>query len=203
MFYKSIARNDLDEICELIRGRDVCADVNQQRLQTGSFKYEIVVFIPKKHYKFGQIIEIVIVLKAGESVWVEDIFTETKIQAGFDLAMGRLDEARKRIKAEEEAEKERQEQARERAEKLLHDQLRALLEAQQAELRSETTLALEALELVRPGQWMPEIPIDAQVIKTAYRKAAKKHHPDAGGSESEFKRIHAAYERLQKVYSRS
>lgn len=192
MFYKSIARNDLDEICELIRGQDVCADVSRERRHTGSFKYEIVVFIPKKHARFGQIIEAVTVLKAGESVWVEDIFTETKIQAGFDLAMGRLDEARKRIKAEEEAEKESAKEFQEESDYV-----------SQFRVRYETTLALEALELVRPGQWMPEIPIDAQVIKTAYRKAAKKHHPDAGGSESEFKRIHAAYERLQKVYSGS
>lgn len=194
MFYKSLNRRDLEEICQMLINRGHDAFWLFDKELHVSFESSYTADGQKCRWHFHH------VLKLGEAVWVEDIFTETKIQAAFDLAMIRLDEARKRY---EEFKKERQEQARERAEKLLHDQLRALLEAQQAELRSETTLALEALELVRPGQWMPEIPIDAQVIKTAYRKAAKKHHPDAGGSESEFKRIHAAYERLQKVYSRS
>ncbi|MBN1192320.1 MAG: molecular chaperone DnaJ [Coriobacteriia bacterium] len=36
----------------------------------------------------------------------------------------------------------------------------------------------------------------ADEIKKAYRKAARKHHPDAGGSEERFKEINEAYEVL-------
>ena len=33
-------------------------------------------------------------------------------------------------------------------------------------------------------------------IKKAYRKLARKHHPDAGGDEAKFKEINEAYEVL-------
>ena len=31
-------------------------------------------------------------------------------------------------------------------------------------------------------------------VKTAYRRLARRHHPDVGGDAEEFKRVHAAYE---------
>ena len=36
----------------------------------------------------------------------------------------------------------------------------------------------------------------ADEIKKAFRKAARKHHPDAGGSEEKFKEVNEAYEVL-------
>jgi len=36
------------------------------------------------------------------------------------------------------------------------------------------------------------------IIKTAYRKQAKQHHPDVGGDSKEFRKIHAAYKELIK-----
>jgi hypothetical protein len=41
----------------------------------------------------------------------------------------------------------------------------------------------------------------ASDIKTAFRRLAKKHHPDAGGDPSKFMEVQAAYERLVKVAS--
>lgn len=35
-------------------------------------------------------------------------------------------------------------------------------------------------------------------IKEAYRRQAKKHHPDLGGNTATFRQIHAAYERLME-----
>ena len=37
---------------------------------------------------------------------------------------------------------------------------------------------------------------DADTIKKAFRKLARKHHPDAGGDEAKFKEINEAYEVL-------
>lgn len=34
---------------------------------------------------------------------------------------------------------------------------------------------------------------DIEVVKAVYRTLSKKHHPDQGGSEEEFKRVNAAY----------
>ncbi len=39
-------------------------------------------------------------------------------------------------------------------------------------------------------------PITKRVVKNAYRRAARKLHPDAGGSDETFKQLHAAYRRL-------
>ncbi|HZL07120.1 MAG TPA: DnaJ domain-containing protein, partial [Coriobacteriia bacterium] len=36
----------------------------------------------------------------------------------------------------------------------------------------------------------------ADEIKKAFRKQARKHHPDAGGSEERFKELNEAYEVL-------
>ena len=37
---------------------------------------------------------------------------------------------------------------------------------------------------------------DADTIKKAFRKLARKYHPDAGGDETKFKEINEAYEVL-------
>ena len=37
---------------------------------------------------------------------------------------------------------------------------------------------------------------DADAIKKAFRKLARKHHPDAGGDEAKFKELNEAYEVL-------
>ena len=37
---------------------------------------------------------------------------------------------------------------------------------------------------------------DADTIKKAFRKLARKYHPDAGGDEAKFKEINEAYEVL-------
>jgi len=37
-----------------------------------------------------------------------------------------------------------------------------------------------------------------QVIKSAYRRQARRHHPDVGGDEAAFRKIHTAYEVLIK-----
>jgi hypothetical protein len=37
-----------------------------------------------------------------------------------------------------------------------------------------------------------------KIIKSAYRRQARKHHPDIGGNEAAFRRIHEAYEDLMK-----
>lgn len=44
---------------------------------------------------------------------------------------------------------------------------------------------------------------DLQLLKKAYLKAAMKHHPDRGGSESEFQKISIAYAILQKKLNES
>ena len=40
-----------------------------------------------------------------------------------------------------------------------------------------------------------------EVIKASYKALALKHHPDVGGDIEEFKRIQAAYEKLEKEMS--
>tara|TARA_B100000035_G_C20996478_1_gene552752 strand:+ start:22 stop:813 length:792 start_codon:yes stop_codon:yes gene_type:complete len=42
-----------------------------------------------------------------------------------------------------------------------------------------------------------------QEIKTAYRRLAKKHHPDAGGNQQRFAEISSAYESIKDADSRS
>lgn len=37
---------------------------------------------------------------------------------------------------------------------------------------------------------------DSAVVKSAYRKAVKRCHPDLGGNKDEFNRVHEAYEVL-------
>ena len=39
-------------------------------------------------------------------------------------------------------------------------------------------------------------------IKTAYRRMAKKHHPDAGGDEKHFAEISNAYDQIKNADSR-
>ena len=43
----------------------------------------------------------------------------------------------------------------------------------------------------------------ADEIKKAFRKQARKHHPDAGGSEDKFKEINQAYEVLSDEEKRT
>ena len=43
----------------------------------------------------------------------------------------------------------------------------------------------------------------ADEIKKAFRKSARKHHPDAGGSEEKFKELNEAYEVLSDKEKRS
>ena len=49
------------------------------------------------------------------------------------------------------------------------------------------------------------LPRDADVgaIKAAYRRAARKHHPDAGGDPSEFAKVQQAYDTLMDPEKRS
>lgn len=37
---------------------------------------------------------------------------------------------------------------------------------------------------------------DAETVKKAYRRLAKKHHPDLGGDEETFKEINDAYDAI-------
>jgi hypothetical protein len=55
--------------------------------------------------------------------------------------------------------------------------------------------ALVALQLRREDLHSFEL---QKIIKSAYRRQVKKHHPDLGGSEAAFLRIHKAYEDLIK-----
>ena len=41
-----------------------------------------------------------------------------------------------------------------------------------------------------------ETPDIVQTIKTAFRNMAKKHHPDQGGSATQFRKIYSAYQQL-------
>jgi hypothetical protein len=43
-------------------------------------------------------------------------------------------------------------------------------------------------------QW----PCTREEVQKGYREAAKKHHPDRGGEEQQFKQVQAAYDRIQK-----
>jgi hypothetical protein len=54
--------------------------------------------------------------------------------------------------------------------------------------KSMTTLKLRRTDLNSPD-------LD-QIIKRAFRRQAKKHHPDQGGDAVLFRRLHAAYEQL-------
>ena len=40
---------------------------------------------------------------------------------------------------------------------------------------------------------------DADTIKKAFRKLARKYHPDAGGDEAKFKEINEAYEKTKSL----
>jgi hypothetical protein len=40
--------------------------------------------------------------------------------------------------------------------------------------------------------------VTAEEINAAYKELAKKHHPDRGGDEEEFKKLHAAYEEAMR-----
>jgi len=53
--------------------------------------------------------------------------------------------------------------------------------------------ALACLKLNSASLDTPEL---KKLIKSAYRRQAKAHHPDAGGSAAVFRRIHRAYEEL-------
>lgn len=39
---------------------------------------------------------------------------------------------------------------------------------------------------------------DFEIVKKAYRKLARKYHPDIGGDTEMFKEINAAYEAIEK-----
>ncbi len=68
--------------------------------------------------------------------------------------------------------------------------------------------AIKPLEIQKPAQIGKSIihlklnqaqlnnPQLIQVIKQAYRRQAKKHHPDQGGNASMFRKIHEAYQQL-------
>jgi hypothetical protein len=43
---------------------------------------------------------------------------------------------------------------------------------------------------------LTKMPASERELKSAYRKAAKSAHPDAGGTEEAFRQIHAAYQSL-------
>jgi hypothetical protein len=55
--------------------------------------------------------------------------------------------------------------------------------------------ALVALQLERSDLRSPHL---RKIIKAAYRRQAKKNHPDLGGSETSFRSIHEAYKDLIK-----
>jgi hypothetical protein len=46
------------------------------------------------------------------------------------------------------------------------------------------------------------VSIDVIQIRTAYRSAARTHHPDRGGDPAKFRRMQAAYEVLEARYGR-
>jgi hypothetical protein len=43
------------------------------------------------------------------------------------------------------------------------------------------------------------LPADAQALKSAFRAASLRTHPDVGGSEAAFRAVYAAYERLIRL----
>lgn len=53
--------------------------------------------------------------------------------------------------------------------------------------------AMYYLKLCRSDLEMPDL---GRVVRRAYRRQAKRHHPDAGGSADIFRRLHKAYEEL-------
>jgi hypothetical protein len=51
------------------------------------------------------------------------------------------------------------------------------------------------LQLAVPSKYQPLI---AEIIQRGYRAASLKHHPDQGGSATEFRELHTAYEWLRE-----
>ncbi|MEB3360126.1 MAG: DnaJ domain-containing protein [Synechococcales bacterium] len=68
---------------------------------------------------------------------------------------------------------------------------RLLEESPEASPENPNEWALKALGITPP--------IDRGKIKEAYRKLAKKLHPDAGGDAAQFRRVRQAYETLMEV----
>ena len=58
------------------------------------------------------------------------------------------------------------------------------------------TVAGSALDCLKLNSTSLDTPELKKLIKSAYRRQAKAHHPDAGGNAAVFRRIHQAYEEL-------
>jgi curved DNA-binding protein CbpA len=48
-------------------------------------------------------------------------------------------------------------------------------------------------------QW----PCTREEVHKAYREGAKKHHPDRGGEEQQFKQVQEAYDRIQQYFDQA
>jgi hypothetical protein len=64
---------------------------------------------------------------------------------------------------------------------------------------SQVTRSITSLQMDPDDLDSPKI---HQKIKTAYRRQAKKHHPDSGGDATFFRKIHHAYQELIRWASR-
>lgn len=71
-------------------------------------------------------------------------------------------------------------------------------------LHNPSSTGQHAVSAERTHYEILEVPWDAAIdeIRTAYRRLARVHHPDAGGSEAVFKGINAAYETLSQPHLR-
>jgi hypothetical protein len=205
MFYKSILLEDLDEIHKQVkRSKDVWIKRSGRELQfvvvwsipqwirSGIFFDSIRERLPWWNYTTP-------LVRAGEIVEVDDFFTESRIQAGVNLAAMRIYHAElnakdflSRVESDFKAEKlawEEEERLKRAAEHeaWARGMMDSLLSKYGNPEADKATLGIVGTP-------------DARSLKSAYYRAAKKHHPDTGGNPADFIKIQSAYERLLKFY---